>query len=373
MSSSTSSAQSAVVVTVEGNTAGAPLNNMVNYCSSVIAADGGAAYYYRPEAAASQPDNQTPMNGNNDNGSRFFPGRTTNPGEFTTAPAPSLVTATNNTSTFTGGHEIKYSSGNDFKKRPPKFITLPYFLFDLEGKVPKNEEEAAKFWKWRLDRPNETQLMEDPSAANGSQMIKEMTTIKKSLENDLSTDYTDAALHWAKHYGLKMPNTNQYPKSHADLLLAVGELTDKGLNPHPSKPKAKVLASDRSNFLLFYNVFYKHFTRQWLVERVDGFAYRNGYTLVPDVVESNDQRRKNHFEKTRGGFAAVARGAKSRRLRSYRTAILKKCGWTVATTTRHKLGGHQYFKVEVPDGQQHLMYVVEATESQDEEKVLLLL
>ena len=350
-SSISSSPQSAAMVTAQssGN------NNRANYYPPSTLADGDRRAYPLMTKNASALSPETHMhNGNCDCAHTLMRlSATRPPGEHD----PTLE------------KPIKYSSANNFdpKDRTERdWKTLPYLLFDVNGGLPKTEDDAAKLWKWRLDRPPETSLMDEPAAPDGAKMLEQLKKIRKSLEHDICSDYTDAALYWATHYGLTMPRTSQSPSTHHDLVEAIGALTDKGLEQHPINEKAKMLTPTGSNFYLFYKIFYKHFSRSWLVQRIDAWAYRKAYRLLPGA---DNDRRQSYYERTRGGFAGVARSARSSKLRSYRRALLKNCDWTVATTIKNKLADHTYTRVLIPEESGQMIYVVEPG-SRDEAEVL---
>jgi hypothetical protein len=201
---------------------------------------------------------------------------------------------------------------------PNRVLLYPHDFFK-NGKLPKDDKEAARFWQYREDR------LVDGSAdvtvpPDGAKMLEEMTRIKSELSQYVQRRFDETALGVASKLKLTFTNgqCRQEPKTAGDLQNVVGEL-DQHTN---------------ENIITFWRLFIHPFLHgKWIPQVIDAWLAENSKALYsrpvqqthPDTGKKIGRRRLT----ARGGWTDIATSSLSNRRRYYSDHLMEKRGWKV--------------------------------------------
>ena len=200
------------------------------------------------------------------------------------------------------------------------FLEYPRDFFDEKcGANPATNDDAAKLWAFRLNRPPKGGV--DHELPNGEGMMREVKIMRQNLRGYISNCYLDDIRISARKNGMMLPTTNTHPITIMDFKTIITQL--------PNTPE---------NNKMVWDVFHKPFRdRLWLANHVDQWFFKNRMILMnPPAREHKEDGEKTSkfYTSDRGGFGAVARQAKAEVIKGYMGPMLNKAKWNIASSNR---------------------------------------
>ena len=238
-----------------------------------------------------------------------------------------------------------------------EFLEYPHDFFDKgNGANPKSNAEAAKLWPFRKNRPPKGLVDQEP--ADGALMMEEVKAIHQNLREYIFIHYKEDLRRQAALHGLVRLNDNSPLVASTDF-----------------KKVIKAMANTEENNRLVWKVFHKPFRhRNWLACLVDKWFIENKMIFLKDPARGTNQDEPNmvqdgqemplprvgvkkgrQYTDVRGGFGAVARGAKAEEIGKFMTPMFATTGWYVASVDR---GGKGLKYTESLDEQGDKFYVI---------------
>jgi len=198
-------------------------------------------------------------------------------------------------------------------------LDFPHDHLDASsGQVPATEEKAKRLWPWRKNRPALHSVNSED--ADGKKMLKEAKAIREDLKQHVIRRFCKEAREMAKIWGLRVPSTQDCPKTREDFGDALASL-------EWSEENEKIVHFVMHNF---------HHHKSWLADVVDEWCkLRNCRILLkkdkaPDKVVEGRAVKARKVPFTRGGFGAAARAIENEIVRTRMNNMIKSAGWCVA-------------------------------------------
>lgn len=239
----------------------------------------------------------------------------------------------------TSSHQATLSSNNS-NVLDELVLVYPENFFSLDnGNVPVNEEEASKFWSFRVARPLDGK--ETAPIPDGSKMLLEMNNIRNSLL--LATDKAVLSMikDEAKLHGLKMIHDNQSVITDRDLFSVLSEMKQTPENER-----------------LVYTVYHNWGKKEWIAKVVDDWLNNNKMRLEKryeiNRLCNRQRKRSKHY---RGGFSACCRNRKGNKIKSMMRHMLVKSKWCISLHCKDSKNTKKEKKSIIMDGTTHTYYL----------------